>query len=529
MSSPPSLRLSELNQLSPAAFGHALESIYECSPWIPEAAAAAARPFASLPALAQAMASVVQKAPRAKQLALIRAHPRLALKDPAATAALTENSRMEQSRTGLTNLSEAAQKQFARYNKQYEERHGIPFVVCVLALDRDAIVRQAGERIFNSTEEEVRRALREIERIAWLRLQRLVVDDSPRATPSTVGVPEVQPLGATRPSTGTHITDCQYGKSRVRVLKVNRATSVHTVTEVDVQVLLRGGIDSTFTRGDNSLVVPTDTCKNTILVLSRENLNESTEEFAMRVGSHFLAQYAHLSSVDVQLSEKVWERMSVATEATPGVFNGPDAPHPHSFRLRGPERPQVHCVSTRGGSWLSSGIADLTVLKSTNSGFEHFPRDDGLTTLPETDERILATKITANWQWASIPAGGFRAANARLLQWFLVRFASRYSVSVQATEYEMALDALAAVPEISRISIRLPNVHFLPFNMAPFKLPFEGRVFVPTDEPHGTIEVAVERDGHERKIDPANAKLDQALGPFHGTKPTTPLLPRPKL
>jgi urate oxidase len=526
MSAPPSLRLSELNQMSPASFARALAGIYENSSWIPEAAATKAKPFNSLTALAKAMANVVQQADRSKQMALIREHPRLALKDPAAKAALTDNSRMEQTRTGLTNLNEAAQKQFALYSKQYEERHGFPFITCVLALDADAIVRQAGERVFNSTEEEVRRALREIERIAWLRLQRTVVDDSNHATPSTIAV-ESQPLGATRSSAGTHITDCQYGKSRVRVLKVMRDTPVHSVIEVDVQVLLRGALNSTFTRGDNSLVVPTDTCKNTVLVLSRQSLTDSTEEFALRIGSHFLAQYAHLSSVDVKLSERVWERMNVATEATPGVFNGPDAPHPHSFRLRGPETNKVHAVSTRSGSWLSSGIADLTVLKSTNSGFEHFPRDDGLTTLQSTDDRILATKIAAEWQWASIPAGGFRAANARLLQWFLVRFASRYSVSVQATEYEMALDALTAVPEIARISITLPNVHFLPFNLSPFKLPFEGKVFQPTDEPHGTIEVCVERDGHERSTH--NTPQDIALGPFKGTKPTTPLLPRPRL
>ena len=529
-----SLRLSDLNRLGASDFARSLGGIYESSAWIPEAAAAR-RPFSSLSALAAAMAEVVAAATPAKQMQLIKAHPPLALKDPKDTAALTDNSRLEQTRAGLTALTPDVRKQFDQYSAQYAKRHGFPFIVAVLALDRDAIVRQFGERVYNSTEAEVARALSEINRIAWLRLQRAVVDDSPRASPSTVGSELAPaPLGATRSSAGTRIVDCQYGKSRVRVLKVLRETPVHTVIEVDVQVLLRGvALHPSFTRGDNSLVVPTDTCKNTVLVLSRESLKESCEEFGMRIGAHFLAQYAHITSVDVRMTEKIWERMNVATEGTvPGVWDGPAALHPHSFQLRGPQKPSVHAVSTRanGGSvWLESGIADLTVLKSTNSGFAGFPRGDGMTLLPETDDRILATKIAAVWQWASVPAGGFRAANARLLDWLVVRFASRYSVSVQATEYEMCLDALAAIPEISRIKITLPNVHFLPFNLAPFNLPNEGRVFVPTDEPHGTIEIEVARDNIVLDTKPTSEIDDRILADFKGSKPCAPLPPRPKL
>ncbi len=298
-----------------------------------------------------------------------------------------------------------------------------------------------------------------------------------------------------------------------------------------MQVLLRGDLDSTFTRGDNSLIVPTDTCKNTILVLARVNLEESVEEFAMRIGAHFLAQYTHLSSVDVKATEKLWERMTLSSESAsePGTWNGPAVPHPHCFQQRGPERLSVHAVSTRSsGVWLSSGVSDFTVLKSTASGFENYAKEDGLTTLQPTNDRILATKITAQWQWGSIPSAGFRAANKRILDWMLVRFSSRYSVSVQATEYEMALDALAAVPELDRIRILLPNVHFLPVNLIPFHLPFEGTVFWPTDEPHGTIEIAVERENAKRK-ETTTEKEDNVLQEFKGTKPTAPLPPRPRL
>ena len=207
--SSPSLRLSELNKVSPAEFTRSLEAIYEKSPWVPEAAATQ-RPFESLPALAKALARVVATADPSKQLALMRAHPVLALKKQ---EQLTVSSQQEQARSGMDSLTAPAQKQFTRYNEQYQQRHGFPFITCVSVLDSDAIVRQAGERVFNSTETERRRALKEIERIAWVRLQKTVVDDSPRATPSTVGI-EPAVLGASRSSIGTKITDCQYGKVR---------------------------------------------------------------------------------------------------------------------------------------------------------------------------------------------------------------------------------------------------------------------------------------------------------------------------
>lgn len=529
-----SLRLSDLNRASVPDFVRSLSGIYEQSAWVAEAVASK-RPFNSLSALAAAMAAAVKNSGAQKQMQLIRAHPTLALKDPKDTAALTENSKMEQTRVGLTALTPDVRKQFDQYSAQYQKRHGFPFIVAVLALDRDAIVRQFGERVFNSTEVETVRALSEIDRIAWLRLQRSVVDDSPKATASLIGSESTPaPLGASRSSIGTRIVDCQYGKSRVRVLKVLRDTPVHTVIEVDVQVLLRGiSLHPSFTRGDNSLVVPTDTCKNTVLVLSRESLKESCEEFGMRIGSHFLAQYSHITSVDVKMTEKIWERMNVATEgSTPGIWNGPIAPHNHAFQLRGPQRPSVHTVSTRdnGGSvWIQSGIADVTVMKSTASGFTGFPRDDGMTLLPETEDRILATKIAAVWTWSRVPAGGFRAANARLLEWLLVRFSSRYSVSVQATEYEMCLDALAAIPEISKIKITLPNVHFLPFNLMSFNLPNEGKVFIPTDEPHGTIEIEVARDNIVLDNKATTEIEDRIMGDFKGSKPCAPLPPRPRL
>lgn len=520
------LRLSALNALPVSDFVSALGGVYESSSWVAEAVVPQ-RPFRTVAALQYAMAAVVAAAGPVKQMALIKAHPELALKGPSA-AQLTENSKREQTASGMSSLNASEQKQFAKFAKQYRETHGFPFIIAVLTLDREAIVRSLAERTFNSTEVEVRRALAEIDTIAALRLQRVVVEDN--ATSTTPAGPPPALIGATRSSTGTSLIDVQYGKSRVRVLKALKNDGpVQRVIEVDVQVLLRGVLEHSFTRGDNSPVVPTDTCKNTVLVVARENLTDSIEEFGQKICSHFLNKYEHLTSVDVRMTEKIWERLSVATETVPGVFNGPSAPHPHSFLQRGPEKPWTHVVGTKKGTWVESGIMDYHVLKSTASGFSGFPRCD-LTLLPETDDRILSTKIAATWTFESTPKDGFRQANARIMKALVDRFATRYSVSVQATVYEMTLDALAVEPSIAAIKIMLPNVHYIPVNMAPFKLANPNVVFVPTDEPHGSIELHVTRAGKQAttQVEGVSHFALQNLA-FPMSKPCAALPPRPRL
>lgn len=517
------ISITALNALPSGDFTTLLSSVYESSRWVAESVVSQ-RPFPTVAALKAAMAKVIASAGPEKQMALIKSHPELALRGANACPNLTADSKREQASSGMSALDAGEQAQFSRYNKMYKERHGFPFIIAVLTLDREAIVRSAGERVFNSTEVEFKRALAEIEKIASLRINRIVTDDGKPFTGTVV-----TPLGATRSSAGTKLIDVQYGKSRVRVLKVLKATSRHDIIEVDVQVLLRGVLDPSFTRGDNALVVPTDTCKNTVLVLARENLTDSLEEFGSAIGSHFLNQYSHLTSVDVRMTERPWVRMNAATETAPGVFNGPSVPHDHSFQHRGPEKPFTHVLSTRTGVWIESGITEYMVLKSTGSGFSNFPRC-ALTLLPETDDRILATKISATWSFDKTPKEGFRAANAAILKTLVDRFATRYSVSVQATVYEMTLDALAAVPSISAIKITLPNVHFLLYNMSPFNLTNENRVFVPTDEPHGTIELQTTRDNKVVTTDSKHASV-KALTElvFPTANPCAPLPPRPRL
>ncbi|MGP8218049.1 MAG: factor-independent urate hydroxylase [Limisphaerales bacterium] len=271
-----------------------------------------------------------------------------------------------------------------------------------------------------------------------------------------------------------------YGKARVRVLKVCRNGPRHSVKELDVQVMLQGGFDASFTKADNQLVVATDSMKNTVNVFAKKKLGMETEEFGLALGGHFLKTYRHVSRVEVSLTEHCWARIPVGGK-----------PHVHSFSEKGAARPFVKITCTRKGNLVESGIQDLLILKTTASGFENFLRDE-FTTLPETNDRILATKLRAVWTYRSKP-GSYSRTNERILEAMLAVFAKNYSPSVQATLFQMGEAALKTVPVISKVQLAMPNRHCLLINLSPFGLENKNELFVPTDEPHGQIEGTVSR------------------------------------
>ena len=276
------------------------------------------------------------------------------------------------------------------------------------------------------------------------------------------------------------LTDHSYGKARVRVLKVTRDGAKHSLKELDVQVMLHGDFDASYTQADNKLVVATDSMKNTVNIFAKEKLGAETEPFGIALAEHFIQTYAHVARAEVTISEHCWERLVIAGQ-----------PHPHSFTERGAARPTVRVVSTRGGTTVESGIEDLLVLKSSASGFEDFLRDK-FTTLPETGDRVFATKLKAVWTFDTKPVS-YATTNQNILDAMLKTFAENFSPSVQVTLFQMGEAALLAAPEVKKIHLVMPNQHCLLINLSPFGLENKNELFVPTDEPHGQIEGTIER------------------------------------
>ena len=164
--------LAQLNLLSRDEFVRVVGPVFEHSPWIAEAAWLK-RPFASVEELHRALCETVRVAGAEKQLALIQAHPdlvgRLAL-----AGALTKESTGEQASAGLNNLSPEEIAEIEQFNQTYRDKFGFPFVICARLNKQEAIRSGFRQRLNHSRANEIKTALEEIGKIAYLRLQDII-------------------------------------------------------------------------------------------------------------------------------------------------------------------------------------------------------------------------------------------------------------------------------------------------------------------------------------------------------------------
>lgn len=273
----------------------------------------------------------------------------------------------------------------------------------------------------------------------------------------------------------------QYGKSRVRVSRITRDGDRHLFQEWNVRVLLRGDFETSFTHADNSKVLPTDTMKNTVYSLARESRAAAIEEFAIELGDYLLEHNSQVGSLLVDISERAWRPM---------ILHGQS--EPYAFKLEGPELQTTHAERKQGREWsVTSGVDGLTILKTTRSGFEGYIRDK-LTTLKPVADRIFGTCATVTWEFAS-SAPHYSNVRATVLSALMEEFARHDSKSVQHTLFDMGKAALAASPDVARITLTMPNLHHLLADLSPFGQDNPNHIFVPIDEPHGYIEATIER------------------------------------
>ena len=273
----------------------------------------------------------------------------------------------------------------------------------------------------------------------------------------------------------------RYGKSRVRVMKVVRHEAHHAIKEWNVRVLLHGDFESCFTAGDNSKILPTDTMKNTVYFLARESQAATLEEFAIELVEYLLASNPQVTRASAEIEEKSWE---------PVLIDG--MPHPTTYKLGGSELQTTEAVRGRGNRLkVTSGIDGLVILKTTKSAFTGYIKDK-LTTLPESTDRILGTRATVTWDYVDAPRN-YAATRATAVATLLKVFADHDSLSVQHTLYGVGEAMLAAVPEMARVKLTMPNLHCNLVDLSRFGQNNPNQIFVPIDEPHGYIVAVIER------------------------------------
>ncbi|UOY00451.1 factor-independent urate hydroxylase [Blastococcus sp. PRF04-17] len=272
----------------------------------------------------------------------------------------------------------------------------------------------------------------------------------------------------------------QYGKAEVRVVAVDRSSPRHTLVDLNVSSSLRGDFTACHTEGDNSHVLATDTQKNTVFAFARDGVG-SPEAFALRLARHFAGSYDWITGARVAVESYGWQRISVG-----------GAEHDHSFRRAGSEVRTAVVTVDGGEAHVLAGLSDLVVLKTTGSEFRGFPRDR-YTTLVETDDRILATAVTARWRYTGTDLdfdASFDAVRTALLE----TFAATHSLALQQSLHAMGTAALDRCPDVAEIRMSMPNKHHFLQDLSAFGLDNPNVVYHADDRPYGLIEGTVLRD-----------------------------------
>jgi urate oxidase len=280
----------------------------------------------------------------------------------------------------------------------------------------------------------------------------------------------------------------QYGKAENRVVRIYRDTARHEIVDLNVSTCLRGDFTAAHISGDQAGVLPTDTQKNTAFCYAKEHGVSSPEDYAIALGTHFLEASPKSDSAQIRVEQYAWDRIPV----------GPDG-HDHAFvRRGGAVRTTVVTVTRRPGPGRTvhvvSGLRDLVLLKSTGSEFRGFLRDR-YTTLPEADDRILATSLIARWRYEGTDGTDWNKSHEAITATLLRTFAGTYSRALQETLYLMGRQVLEDSEQVAEIRFSAPNNHHFLVDLSPFGVENNGEVYMAADRPYGLIEAAVVRDG----------------------------------
>jgi urate oxidase len=276
-----------------------------------------------------------------------------------------------------------------------------------------------------------------------------------------------------------HLGEAGYGKAEVRVVRVGRGEAPDggdLLRDWTVSTRLSGDVAACYTSGDNANVLTTDAQKNTVFGFAQQLGDVEPEELALALAEHFVSSQPPIDRARVAVAQHDWTRFGV-----------------HSFARSGRHTRTVAVVhDAEAGTSVVGGVGDLVLLNTTDSEFWGYPRDR-YTTLPETNDRILATAVDARWRFRTAQVD-WSGAFAVALESMTSAFRDTYSYSLQQTLYAMGTAIVDTVPDICEVRLALPNKHHFLVDLEPFGQPNSNEVFYAADRPYGLIEGQVLAD-----------------------------------
>ncbi len=477
--------LDRLNEASHLEFVEILKDIFEHSPWIPEKAWVY-RPFSSLEDLHKKMVLIVNEATYEEKLALIQAHPNLG-----ARLEMSRSSVQEQAGAGLNQLTPEEFEQFSSLNKRYMKKFGFPFILAVKGQTKSDIYYAMQLRENHSVTEEFEIALKQIDKIAFFRLQDLLkrrgVQMKKERTVSYGKGAVFAYRTFLSPLTGIkEIPESDFsGRS-------NTVFGVNVKIEVGGQQLL-----PSFTEGDNSLVVATDSMKNFVQRHLGSYEGSTIEGFIQYIAEEFLKKYDHIDTIKLIGEEVPFE---AATTVSAGETKESDLVFKHSRN----EKAVATIEMVRDGEIVeivhqSSGVLDLQLIKVRGNSFVGFIRDE-YTTLPEDSNRPLFIYLNIGWEYevnedstGSAPHSYVCAEQVRDIATTV--FHELETPSIQYLIYLIGCRVLERFPQLREVSFQSQNHTWDPVVE---KIPnSEGKVYTEPRPPYGFQHFSVTKEDVE--------------------------------
>ena len=275
----------------------------------------------------------------------------------------------------------------------------------------------------------------------------------------------------------------QYGKAETRVVRIVRDTPRHEITDLNVSSALRGRFDAAHLEGDQRDVLPTDTQKWSAYVWAKKVAPDPIEAYGLALAHRFVDGFEPVEEARIEIERFDWTR---------AVVEG--RPHDHTFVRTGQEVRTAAVTVGADATHVVQGFKDLVLLKSTGSAFKDFLVDE-YTLLEPTDDRVMATSLTARWR-VTDPAADvdWNAMYAGVKQAMIERFALLDSLALQQTLWHMARAALEAFPAIAEMRLVAPNKHHFLVDFSRFDEDNHGEVFNADDRPYGLIQASALRD-----------------------------------
>uniref|UniRef100_A0A3Q2CAJ8 Uricase n=1 Tax=Cyprinodon variegatus TaxID=28743 RepID=A0A3Q2CAJ8_CYPVA len=245
---------------------------------------------------------------------------------------------------------------------------------------------------------------------------------------------------------------------------IKRQGRHHYLIELNANVEITLKSRKDYLTGDNSDIIPTDTIKNTVHALAKIKGVNTIEQFSLDLCHHFLTSFNHVLRAKVYMEEAPWKRLNK---------NGVE--HAHAF-IYSPEACRFCDVEQNLGTpVVHSGVKDMKVLKTTQSGFEGFLRDR-FTTLQETKDRVFCTTVYSRWRYNKVQDVDFDAACCIFIIY-----------SPDSLFLFLHLYTFLWPTFVEEIEIVMPNQHYFTIDMTKMGLNNKDEVFLPLDSPSGNI------------------------------------------